>query len=78
VHHNKPFFQAFGFSTQPTLVGLLLFSFIMRPLDSVLQFLMNLISRHFEFEADAFAKELGYSGELVTGLIKTQKKIRGL
>jgi len=77
IHHNKRFFHEFGFSTQPTLIGLLLFSLIIRPLDSVLQFLMHLISRHSEFQADEFAKGLGYANELVTGLIKTQKKNKG-
>ena len=33
---------------------------------------MNILSRKFEFEADAFAVRLGYSKELAKSLIKLQ------
>jgi len=61
----------FGFSSKPTLIGLLIFfQFILSPINHVLSFLMNILSRKHEFQADAFAKKLGYSKELSSGLIK--------
>jgi len=64
-------YTSFGFTDQPTIIGLMLFfQFIMSPVENVLSFLMNLLSRKHEFEADAFAKNLGYSTQLRTGLIK--------
>jgi STE24 endopeptidase len=53
-------------------VGFLLFSDILSPLDNVIKLLMNILSRKFEFEADAFANNLGYNSELASSLIKLQ------
>lgn len=39
-------------------------------MDTVIQLLMNVLSRKFEFEADAFAKGLGMRLELASSLIK--------
>ena len=44
------------------------------PTEHVISFLMHIISRKFEFEADAFARNLGYTEQLKSGLIKLQKK----
>lgn len=41
-------------------------------MDTVIKLLMNILSRKYEFEADAFAKSLGYSSELARSLIKLQ------
>jgi STE24 endopeptidase len=41
-------------------------------MDTVVKLLMNVLSRKFEFQADAFAKNLGYSTELARSLIKLQ------
>jgi len=70
---NTSLYQSFGFYTsQPTIIGFLIFSEILTPLDSVLKLLMNIMSRKFEYEADAFAVRLGYSADLARGLIKLQ------
>jgi STE24 endopeptidase len=76
-------YRDFGFSTNPTMIGLLIFFqyilgifhcllvFIIKgPINHVLSFLMNMLSRKHEFQADSFAKKMGYSGELASGLIK--------
>ncbi|KAJ3417494.1 CAAX prenyl protease 1 [Chytridiales sp. JEL 0842] len=74
----SPMYQAFGFlGQQPIIVGLLLFMYLYQPVDFVLTLVMNSISRRFEFQADFFAKKLGYAKLLVDGLIKIHKKNLG-
>jgi len=71
-------YTSFGFTTKPTLIGLtLFFMFIMSPIDSILSFLTNMLSRRFEFQADAFAKKLGYATQLSSGLIKLNNENLG-
>lgn len=41
-------------------------------MDTVIKLLMNILSRKYEFEADEFAQNLGYSTELARSLIKLQ------
>lgn len=41
-------------------------------MDTVIKLLMNILSRKYEFQADAFARKLGYSTELAKSLIKLQ------
>eukprot|EP00808_Paulinella_micropora_P025824 g38423.t1 len=73
VMHDPDLFQAFGFQTRATLIGLLLFVFLFSPMDHLTGFLMHILSRKFEFEADHFAVKLGYNLSLSSGLIKLQK-----
>jgi len=66
-------YTSFGFENYPTIIGLILFfQFIMSPVDHVLSFAMNMLSRKFEFQADNFAKKLGteFAHSLQVGLIK--------
>ncbi|KAJ3359514.1 CAAX prenyl protease 1 [Kappamyces sp. JEL0680] len=63
-------YLAFGFVEKPIVVGFLLFQFVYSPVDSVMTFLMNAMTRSKEFQADAFAKKLGYAEQLKAGLIK--------
>ncbi|KAK6141036.1 hypothetical protein DH2020_025217 [Rehmannia glutinosa] len=44
------------------------------PLQHLVSFSLNLVSRAFEFQADAFAKKLGYAAPLKAGLIKLQEE----
>ena len=41
-------------------------------MDTVVKLLMNILSRKYEFQADEFAKGLGYPAELARSLIKLQ------
>ena len=41
-------------------------------MDTLIKLLMNVLSRRYEFEADAFARGLGYRTELARSLIKLQ------
>ncbi|XP_021119067.1 CAAX prenyl protease 1 homolog isoform X4 [Heterocephalus glaber] len=72
---RKELFAAFGFyDSQPTLIGLLIiFQFIFSPYNEVLSFCLTVLSRRFEFQADAFAKKLGKAEDLYSALIKLNK-----
>ncbi|CEJ59365.1 Putative CAAX prenyl protease [Penicillium brasilianum] len=71
--NNKSLYQSFGFvKEQPIMIGFLLFSDALAPMDAVVKLLMNILSRKFEFEADAFAQGLGYTKELASSLLKLQ------
>lgn len=74
VRNSKDLFQSFGFETQPVLVGLIIFQHTVIPLQHLVSFGLNLVSRAFEFQADAFAKKLGYTKELRAGLVKLQEE----
>uniref|UniRef100_A0A672P1U1 CAAX prenyl protease n=1 Tax=Sinocyclocheilus grahami TaxID=75366 RepID=A0A672P1U1_SINGR len=72
---RKELFMAFGFhDTQPTLIGLMIiFQFIFSPYNELLSFCLTVLSRRFEFQADAFARSMGRSSELYSALIKLNK-----
>ncbi|KAL2552943.1 CAAX prenyl protease 1-like protein [Forsythia ovata] len=74
VRNSKDLFQSFGFDTQPVLIGLILFQHTVIPLQHLVSFVLNLVSRAFEFQADAFAKKLGYGSALRAGLVKLQEE----
>ncbi|RKP24134.1 peptidase family M48-domain-containing protein [Syncephalis pseudoplumigaleata] len=78
-YRDAHLYRAFGFTdnTMPVLIGFLLFNYIFSPVESVLSFAMNMLSRKYEFEADAFAKKLGYTEDLKSGLIKLHTKNLG-
>uniref|UniRef100_A0A3P9Q763 CAAX prenyl protease n=1 Tax=Poecilia reticulata TaxID=8081 RepID=A0A3P9Q763_POERE len=65
-------FVAFGFTqSQPTLIGLMIiFQFIFSPYNELLSFCLTVLSRRFEFQADAFARGMGKASELYSALIK--------
>ncbi|XP_048239837.1 CAAX prenyl protease 1 homolog [Haliotis rufescens] len=72
--NRKDLFLAFGFNTQPKLIGLfIIFQFIFSPYNEVLSFCMTMLSRTFEFQADAFAKTLHRATALKSALIKLNK-----
>ncbi|RHZ58838.1 zinc metalloprotease [Aspergillus thermomutatus] len=71
--NNKSLYQSFGFHQEmPIMIGFLLFSDALAPMDAVVKLLMNILSRKFEFQADAFAVKLGYSEQLAASLLKLQ------
>ncbi|GAB2271745.1 CAAX prenyl protease 1 [Dionaea muscipula] len=74
VRNSRDLFQSFGFDSQPVLIGLIIFQHTVIPLQHIINFGMNLISRSFEFQADDFAKKLGYAKELRSGLVKLQEE----
>ncbi|RYP52486.1 hypothetical protein DL768_002313 [Monosporascus sp. mg162] len=71
--NNNSLYTDFGFINEhPIIIGFILFSDILAPMDAVIKLLMNVMSRRFEFQADAFARDLGYKAELAASLIKLQ------
>ncbi|KAI9046531.1 hypothetical protein LZ554_009278 [Drepanopeziza brunnea f. sp. 'monogermtubi'] len=71
--NNHSLYQSFGFHNEfPIIVGFILFSDVLAPMDTVIKLLMNILSRKYEFEADGFAVKLGYTTELARSLIKLQ------
>ncbi|XP_051145143.1 CAAX prenyl protease 1 homolog isoform X1 [Andrographis paniculata] len=74
VRNSKDLFESFGFDTQPVLIGLIIFQHTVIPFQHLVSFLLNLVSRAFEFQADAFAWKLGYAEPLRAGLIKLQEE----
>ncbi|XP_077587968.1 CAAX prenyl protease 1 homolog [Stigmatopora nigra] len=72
---RKELFVAFGFNdSQPTLIGLMIiFQFIFSPYNELLSFCLTVLSRRFEFQADAFARNMGKASDLYSSLIKLNK-----
>ncbi|RMZ75841.1 hypothetical protein DV737_g5074, partial [Chaetothyriales sp. CBS 132003] len=64
--------KLFAIAQHPIIIGFILFSDALAPMDAVVKLLMNILSRKFEFEADRFALDLGYRQELAKSLIKLQ------
>jgi len=69
---SDPLYQSFGFSdSKPVLIGLMIvLQYVTAPYSAVIGFLMSVLSRHFEFQADEFAAGLGRSVPLKSALIK--------
>ncbi|XP_020094591.1 CAAX prenyl protease 1 homolog [Ananas comosus] len=74
VRNSKDLFRSFGFDTQPVLIGLIIFQHTVIPVQHLVSFGLNLVSRAFEFQADAFAKKLGYSAPLRAALVTLQEE----
>ena len=72
-------YTSFGFppNQRPALAALLLFQMIIGPVDEVLNLMMNIISRKFEFQADGFGVQLGYGNELKQALSTLDKENKG-
>lgn len=58
----------------PIIVGFMLFSDLLTPMECFMQFVMSLVSRLHEFQADAYAKGLGLAKNLCQALINLQIK----
>jgi len=73
--NNSELYRSFGFyDVKPTIIGFILFNMVYSPVEHVLGFFMNSLSRRNEFEADTYATKLGYPSQLKTGLIKIHKE----
>ncbi|KAI1486724.1 peptidase family M48-domain-containing protein [Biscogniauxia mediterranea] len=71
--NNASLYTDFGFINEhPIIIGFILFSDALAPLDTIIKLMMNIISRRFEFQADEFALNLGYKAQLASSLIKLQ------
>ncbi len=71
--NNRSLYESFGFHKEfPIIIGFILFSDALAPMDTIIKLLMNILSRKYEFQADEFAQKLGFSTELARSLIKLQ------
>jgi len=73
-------YTSFGFNSKPTIIGMILFfQFVMSPVDHVLGFALNVLTRKYEFEADDFGKKLGpgFGSALKKGLLKVSAENLG-
>ena len=69
--NNPQLFEVFGMENLSTYASFLFFSLLYSPIDLILSFIGNKISRMHEFEADEFAhKSIGTGKYLVEGLKK--------
>lgn len=76
MFNYSPLYKALGFSVglKPVLIGLIaVLQFVMAPYNAILSFMLTMLSRSFEFQADAFAATLGKSEYLVRALVQLNK-----
>ncbi|PVZ96551.1 hypothetical protein BB558_007532 [Smittium angustum] len=74
---QQKMYSDFGFTSQPVFIGFMIYQYLYQPVDSVLTYYFNKLSRKHEFEADEFSKKLGYGEHLVEGLIKIHLENKG-
>ena len=70
--NNASLYKSFGFTERPIIIGFMLFSDALAPMDMIIKLLMNVLSRRYEFQADSFARSLGYEHELARSLLRLQ------
>ncbi|KAI6179391.1 CAAX prenyl protease 1-like protein [Aphelenchoides besseyi] len=64
-------YEAFGFKSQPVLIGLtLVLQYVLGPFNELMGLAMSCLSRYNEFNADKFSADLGYADLLSKALIK--------
>eukprot|EP00878_Enallax_costatus_P026201 GHUV01028086.1.p1 GENE.GHUV01028086.1~~GHUV01028086.1.p1 ORF type:complete len:396 (+),score=102.81 GHUV01028086.1:414-1601(+) len=73
---NAPaLYESFGFrDSRPAFIAFLLFQYVVSPMDEVISFLTNLVSRCFEYQADAFAVQQGKGQHLKEALLKLEEQ----
>lgn len=77
--NNNLLAQALGCDTASFHINMLAFSFLYTPISNVFDWIENIISRHHEYQADAFVKANGYAEEQISALKKiTAHALRNL
>lgn len=64
------FAQVFGVTSASFHINIIVFSLLYAPVSLLLGIFSNILSRKFEFQADAFAAQYGYANSLQSGLKK--------
>jgi len=64
------FAQVLGVTSASFHINIIVFSLLYAPVSLLLGIFSNILSRKFEFQADAFAAQYGYANSLQTGLKK--------
>ena len=70
----KTIYYAFGFQEINYVVAFLIVGLITWPIDIILDFISNYLSRKHEYEADSFAAKEGYGEDLISALKKLSKE----
>lgn len=71
---RQPIFsEALGVTTPSFHVGLIAFGILYTPISGITSFLMNLLSRKFEYQADDFAKNTFAAAPLISSLKKLSR-----
>ena len=71
---SQPIFsEALGVTTPSFHVGLIAFGILYTPISGITSFLMNLLSRKFEYQADDFAKNTFAAAPLISSLKKLSR-----
>ena len=71
--NNRSLYESFGFyKDSPIIIGFILFSDALAPMDTVVKLLMNILSRKFEFEAGWFPRAQISSGHLTSKQMRLQ------
>jgi STE24 endopeptidase len=65
--------QALGVQTSSFHIGLIAFTILYSPIAEITGFLMNFLSRKFEYQADDFAKQTHSKNALISALKKLSK-----
>jgi STE24 endopeptidase len=68
---NGKLFQAFSMEHVSMYAGLVFFGLLYTPVELVLSLLLNLLSRHNEYQADRFAAQTIPKPEMMTSALKT-------
>jgi STE24 endopeptidase len=74
VIHRDDILIDFGFSKHYNIVSLLVFMEIYSPVEYLQKLLQTFFTRVLEFQADRFARDLGYKKDLMKGLIRLHIK----
>ncbi|KAH0472682.1 MAG: hypothetical protein KVP17_003259 [Porospora cf. gigantea B] len=76
VRDNQAMFHSFGYydDTFPVVIGFVLFSALYSPMNTLLNQSITMLTRRFEFEADAFAVRTGHGEQLVKALEALEKQ----
>uniref|UniRef100_A0A182S868 CAAX prenyl protease n=1 Tax=Anopheles maculatus TaxID=74869 RepID=A0A182S868_9DIPT len=70
-----PLYEAIGLPAgeKPILIGfMVIVMYVLAPYNTLITCIMTVLSRRFEYQADAFAQQLGYAKDLGNALIKLQ------
>lgn len=76
MFNYAPLYAALGFpaGVRPILIGLIaVVQFVMAPYNALLSFMLTMLSRYFEFQADEFAVKLGKAPYLIRALTQLNK-----
>jgi len=75
---SQDMIRQFGYGeAQAVMVSLMVFTMLYSPTEQVLRLLMTMLSRRFEYQADAFAVTQGRGEALKNGLLQIHKENKG-